>query len=63
MSGDGQNGSGMTPDRRAAELFLKQSFRRIRNFLRDLNDNEDRDLLATANAALGKDTAARKNGQ
>ncbi len=63
MSGDGQNGSGMTPDRRAAELFLKQSFRRIRNFLRDLNDNEDRDLLATANAVLGKETGSGRNGR
>ena len=36
----------------AAELFLRQSFRRIRGFLAGLNDNDDTDLLATANTVL-----------
>jgi len=38
----------------AADLFLRQSFRRIRRFLSDLSENEDKAVLATANSALGK---------
>ena len=39
---------------RAAELFLRQSFHRIRRFLAELTDNDDEALLATANSVLGK---------
>jgi acyl-CoA dehydrogenase family member 9 len=53
------NGSTAPANQRAAELFLKQSFRRMRNFLRDLGDNDDRELLATAKAVLGKSTSGR----
>jgi acyl-CoA dehydrogenase family member 9 len=38
----------------AAELFLRQSFRRIREFLGGLTDNEDKTVLKTADSALGK---------
>jgi len=37
---------------RAAELFLRQSFRRARRLLGNLNDNEDRAVLGTANSVL-----------
>jgi acyl-CoA dehydrogenase family member 9 len=59
----GNNGSGKPANRRAAELFLKQSFRRMRNNLRELGDNDDRELLATAKVVLGKDTGAGRNGR
>jgi hypothetical protein len=42
----------------AADLFLRQSFRRIRRFLSDLNDKDDKALLATANAALEQGRAS-----
>jgi acyl-CoA dehydrogenase family member 9 len=47
-----QNGASAPRGRQAGELFLRQSFRRIRGFLAGLNDNDDTDLLATANAVL-----------
>jgi hypothetical protein len=37
----------------AAELFLRQSFRRIRNYLAGLSDNEDKFILRAADSALG----------
>ena len=49
-----QNGASAPGSRRAGELFLRQSFRRIRAFLAGLNDNDDTELLATANAVLRK---------
>ncbi len=59
-----QNGSGTPAGQRAAELFLRQSFGRIRRFLADMSANDDRDLLATADAALGHQTRpAGRNGQ
>jgi hypothetical protein len=36
----------------AADLFLCQSFGRIRRFLSDMSGNDDKASLATANAAL-----------
>jgi acyl-CoA dehydrogenase family member 9 len=50
-----RNGDSAPQTNHAADLFLRQSFRRVRRFLSDLNDNDDTALLATANAALGKD--------
>jgi acyl-CoA dehydrogenase family protein 9 len=38
----------------AADLFLRQSSRRIRQFLGGLTDNEDKAVLGTADSALGK---------
>jgi len=49
-----RNGDSRPSTNGAADLFLRQSFRRIRGFLSDLNDNDDKALLATANSALGK---------
>jgi acyl-CoA dehydrogenase family member 9 len=49
-----RNGNSMPPDHSAADLFLRQSFRRIRRFLGDLTDNDDKSLLAAANSVLGK---------
>ena len=47
--------NGETPNKKntAAELFLRQSFRRIRNYLDGLNDNDDKFILKTADSALG----------
>src|SRR5207253_8644793 len=45
-----RNGSSSSPDKFAADLFLRQSFRRIRHFLAGLTDNEDKSVLATANS-------------
>jgi acyl-CoA dehydrogenase family protein 9 len=49
-----RNGSSSSPDQFAADLFLRQSFRRIRRFLAGLTDNDDKSVLATANSLLGK---------
>jgi acyl-CoA dehydrogenase family member 9 len=49
-----RNGNSSSPDRFAAELFLRQSFRRIRHCLAGLTDNDDKSVLATANSVLGK---------
>jgi acyl-CoA dehydrogenase family member 9 len=49
-----RNGDSAPPDHSAADLFLRQSFRRIRRFLSELTDNDDKSVLATANSALGK---------
>ena len=49
-----RNGSSSSPDQLTADLFLRQSFRRIRSFLAGLTDNEDKSVLATANSVLSK---------
>jgi acyl-CoA dehydrogenase family protein 9 len=49
-----RNGESAAETNRAAELFLRQSFRRIRRFLADLNNNDDKAVLAAADAALGE---------
>jgi len=54
LQGIGQNGGSTPGSQQAAELFLRQSFARIRRFLGDLNGNDDRLLLATADAVLAK---------
>src|SRR3954470_5159947 len=48
------NGNTPPANREAAELFLTQSLRRMRQALAGLTDNDDRKLLATADAVLGK---------
>src|SRR5437016_4522370 len=47
-------GNGEAPSRKntAAELFLRQSFRRIRNYLAGLSDNDDKFVLRAADSAL-----------
>jgi hypothetical protein len=49
-----RNGDSAPADHSAADLFLRQSFRRIRRFVGGLSDNDDRSLLATANSVLGR---------
>jgi alkylation response protein AidB-like acyl-CoA dehydrogenase len=49
-----RNGDAAAPDRAAADLFLRQSFRRIRGFLGGLMDNDDKALLAAAKSCLAK---------
>src|ERR1700730_11844270 len=48
-----RNGESGAPKNREAELFLRQSFRRIRGFLGGLNDNDDKAILTAADSALG----------
>ena len=62
LQGVGKNGAAAAGGHRAADLFLRQSFHRIRRFLSELTDNEDKALLATANAALGKAEPTALNG-
>ncbi len=47
-----RNGDAAAPDHAAADLFLRQSFRRIRGFLAGLTDNDDKSVLATADSCL-----------
>src|SRR5881392_4193314 len=49
------HGNGELPRQKntAAELFLRQSFRRIRGFLDGLGDNDDKFILKAADSALG----------
>jgi len=49
-----RNGDSASADHSAADLFLRQSFRRIRRFLGGLTDNDDTSLLATAKSFLDK---------
>jgi len=49
-----RNGNSSSPDQLAADLFLRQSFRRIRQFLAGLTNNDDKSVLATANSILDK---------
>jgi acyl-CoA dehydrogenase family protein 9 len=63
LQGVNQNGASAPGSRRAAQLFLNQSFHRIRRFLSELTDNDDAELLATANSVLGKGERSGSNGQ
>ena len=49
-----RNGDSTSADDSAADLFLRQSFRRIRRFLGELTDNDDKSVLATAKSFLAK---------
>ena len=49
-----RNGDAATPDQSAADLFLRQSFRRIRRFLSGLTDNDDKTVLKAAKFCLTK---------
>lgn len=48
-----RNGNTAINSSAAADLFLRQSFRRIRAFLAGLKDNDDNSVLAAADSALG----------
>ena len=47
-------------DHFAADLFVRRAFRKTRDFLRGLGDNDDRAMLQTADAVLGKKMRRRK---
>jgi acyl-CoA dehydrogenase family member 9 len=49
-----RNGDVAIKTNRAADLFLRQSFRRIRRFLAGLTDNDDKIVLAVADSELGE---------
>jgi len=53
----GRNGNALSPDNSAADLFLRQSFRRIRGFLAGLTDNDDKAVIAAAKSCLTSGTA------
>lgn len=57
------NGSTQPAQRQAAELFLTQSLRRMRQNLAGMTDNDDRKILATADAVLGKTQPSGRNGK
>jgi acyl-CoA dehydrogenase family member 9 len=48
------NGASASRENGAAELFLRQSFRRVRGWLNGLTDNDDNAILSTASSILGK---------
>jgi hypothetical protein len=56
------NGGTPPAQRQAAELFLTQSLRRMRQALAGMTDNDDREILATADAVLGKTKPSARNG-
>ena len=47
-----RNGDAAAPDHSAANLFLRQSFRRVRGFLAHLTDNDDKAVIAAAKSCL-----------
>ena len=53
----GRNGNAPSPDNSAADLFLRQSFRRIRGFLAGLTDNDDKAVIAAATSCLTSGSA------
>src|SRR5438034_9283789 len=53
----GRNGNAVSPDNSAADLFLRQSFRRIRGFLAGLSDNDDKAVIAAAKSCLTSGSA------
>src|SRR6267378_2310791 len=50
----GRNGERRPSDFSAPDYFLRKSIRHAKQLLADLNDNDDKALLASANAALGR---------
>jgi acyl-CoA dehydrogenase family member 9 len=61
LQGVSRNGDAAASSQQAAELFLRQSFHRIRRFLSELTDNDDKALLATADSVLGKGSPGRNS--
>ncbi|HEY5035904.1 MAG TPA: acyl-CoA dehydrogenase family protein [Chthoniobacterales bacterium] len=56
-----RNGKAAT-DHITADLFVRRSLRKTKEALRDLGDNDDKAMLATANAVLGKRNSVGGNG-
>jgi alkylation response protein AidB-like acyl-CoA dehydrogenase len=63
LQASGNNGGNPPAQRQAAELFLTQSIRRMRQALAGMIDNDDRKILATADAVLGKSKPSGRNGR
>jgi hypothetical protein len=63
MQSTARNGDSDLGNNRAADLFLRRSFRNIRRFLAGITENDDDALLATANTVLGKEAVSGRNGQ
>ena len=49
-----RNGGSVPQDHGSADLFLHQSFRRVRGFLSGLTDNDDKAVLSTAKSLLSR---------
>ena len=62
LQASARNGSSGAGNNHAADLFLRRSFRNIRQFLSTISENDDEALLATANTVLGKSDSASRNG-
>jgi acyl-CoA dehydrogenase family protein 9 len=58
-----RNGGSVGTQHRAADLFLRQAFRRIRAHLAGLNDNDDKAVLKTAQSVLGKSASPSKGAK
>src|SRR5438132_8959370 len=54
LQAPGRNGEKQPLDFTAPEYFLRKSIRHAKQLLAELNDNDDKALLSSANAALGK---------
>jgi alkylation response protein AidB-like acyl-CoA dehydrogenase len=54
-----RNGHTPLPNHAAANLFLRQSFRRIRGFLAALTDNDDKAVIKAAQSSLTSDPAGK----
>ena len=54
LQAEQRNGDSAPSEHKAADLFLRQSFRRIRGFLDGLSHNDDNTVLVTADSVLGK---------
>jgi acyl-CoA dehydrogenase family member 9 len=52
MQSGRRNGDSLAANNDAADLFLRQSFRRIRGWLASLTENDDKAVLATAQSLL-----------
>jgi hypothetical protein len=50
-----RNGDSAPQTNHAADLFLRQSFRRIPRFLSDMSDNDDKALLGSADSVLRRE--------
>ncbi len=56
-----RNGDSRLSTDGAPDLFLRQSFRRIRGFLAGLKDNDDKAILATADSILSKNSSTKSS--
>ncbi|HEY2101645.1 MAG TPA: hypothetical protein VGH08_00180, partial [Chthoniobacterales bacterium] len=57
----GRNGEAHPVDFSAPDYFLRKSIRHAKGLLSELTDNDDKLLLASANAALGNRESPSRN--